>query len=588
MSAFCQARSRPFVPPLRALLLAAGAFLCALFAGAQTPAEPPAQVPSDTLSNAPDSMSAVQAPLRAFPLPDILDAEQPGAMPAPMDAGMREAVLARPGPSAYDARALSFEATLPPVSFGARDAGLVRARLSDGASREFSAAWATSRKGTLWGGFTDWRHRFDGRSHFGLDIGFARADRAADPRSAVRLQGELRDSDRDSTIFISPPFSSETRRFRLGARWQRALSFGDSRGGLEARARVDGSEYRNRSAGFRALDVSFSPNTPPYDLRLLPAPHPGVLEAGSRPEIAADAGVVHRFDSIGGQTLARLRGHAGWSVPRGQARMFVGLAGGREGGRGVIGPWLAWRSRAFVRGLVLAFEVAPSIRYADEWWGADEPLGDPGLLGPSPLLPLPHREEPLVPRLPAQRAWPRLAGQAHWEMERGWARASLELARVRGPFHWMVDGAPGSAVVATASGETRTLARFAIEGQRSLGAGFFTRLDYRWQSDEERGTAQRLLVVPRHLLRAALGWRAGPWQAAIDFERRAGAYASSSGARLPAYSALGARAGRDFGAHSFALVAENLLAQDLEWWPGERIRHRWFGLEWTLRMASVP
>ena len=545
----------------------------------------------------PQGSEARPGPRLSFPLPDIVvEGEQLGSLggsPRLQDStglGQRP-LLERPGPTRYRPQAEGFEIRLPGRTSGGRARGLVRARIGEAASRDLSAAWSPSARGYLWTELVDWRHRVDGRRHLGLDVGFLAAEQAGEPGWLGGASGEVRDAqwDPDPDPAQRQPADS-ARRWRWCGSLERRVAARGVSAVAAARARLGGAEIEGSPGGWQALDLSLRSRPPAHDLRLLETGREAPPVSGVRADFSIDGGLVRRDDGVDEQVRGRLRGRCGVSLPIASSRLTMGIAAGGEGPQSVVGPWLAYRRLCERRRLLVALELAPQITYFDEWWGESEPLLDPALLREElPAARLPLVAEILDPLQPAQRAWPRLAGEVYWEGRGARLRGTVLLAQLRSPFDWEWRSLAGARLLASAHGESRFLSRVTLAAERSFGADLTARVHYRWVEDEESGTNRRLLLIPAQRLRAGLSWEPAAWRHGLSLEWCGGRYADHAGGRLPAFLALGARVGRAFGAHTLSLVGENLLGDEIASWPGEIIRDRWLALEWSCRFgAGVP
>ncbi|MFH1144178.1 MAG: hypothetical protein V1774_06515 [Candidatus Eisenbacteria bacterium] len=561
-----------------------------------------AQTPPD--SSAARAAEKATPPRPTFVLPDVLiegedlsrfaagsrrlELSTPAVRPA------QQPALVSPGPTYYRRRTDSpFSVTLPEPAAVDRPKGLARVSVGDGASRELALALspAPSRQG--WAAFTDWRHRVEGRSHRGLDLGFVALGDGADPAWSSCIDAAVRHEEwaPNEDYAYTPADEAVTWRGRCSLERRFVVAGTDAL--MSPRVSIGGSEIRAARGGWQALDLRLRRVGVPAELRGS-AGAAGSDGAGSRLEVDLAGGVVRHRNRDGERTDGRFRCRCGWSARWRGGLFALGIAGGGEGSRGVLGPWIAWRRLLGESGWLVALEAAPEVTFFEEWWGGWERLSAPGLLqeeaGPGRL---PFAAQILDPVQPAQRAWPRLALEAQRQDAAGWLRATAVIAEVADPFDWESATAAGTTLLATSHNERRRLIEAVFSAERRLRPGLRLKLDYRWARDERRGTAARLLLLPQHRLRGALGWEPGDWRAAAAIELRSERSVDSAGARLRGSTALGARIGHVFGGHTLSLVGENLLQETLADWPGEVRADRWFGLEWrygwneSLR-ASVP
>jgi len=573
-----------------AALLALGCLLAALSSSAFARGPAPRRAAAERDSTARPSGEAT-APRPSFLLPDVviegsdlsrfvggrrlLDPVAPVVEAGPAPA------LVHPGETHYRRRVgVPFEASLPPLVVDPVERGRVRALLSDGATRELGAYWSFSPANLAWLDLVDRRHRTAGRRHRGADAGYQAADASADPSWRGRASVELRDESWEPARDYAWKPSDGSLAWRVRGSLEAGGGILGERATLTGLAAVAGVEMRAARGGWQSLDLRVRRRGPVYDLRVLAAPDRS-LGAISRFEFDLLGGIVRQRNMRGEQTDGRLRGRAGFSTSVLRGLLTLGIAGGAEGWRGILGPWLAWRCAFEEPGLLVAVEAAPTVHWFDEWWGSVARLAPPALLGPEPEEErMPFAAQILDPLQPPQRAWPRLALEVWWARPSGALRAEAVLARVHDPFDWTWSSAAGTRLPATSHNEARRMTEIRVRGERRLGADLIARGEYHWVRDGERDPRRRLLLLPEHRVRAALGWEPGEWLAQVGLESRGRSLLDRRGARLAGYPSLSVHLGRSLGAHTLALVGENLLNETVEAWPGEVLDERWFGIEW--------
>jgi hypothetical protein len=282
----------------------------------------------------------------------------------------------------------------------------------------------------------------------------------------------------------------------------------------------------------------------------------------------------------------RWRGGLGLSGRVGRFDGLIGIAGGRVGSRGVLGPWLDLRSLSREGGWLFALQIAPTLLFPEE------ALSEPERLSPGDLILLRDDRESGLPRSPslvttrraAQRAWPRVSVEALRADAHGRLLVEATVARLRDPLDWEPDSLAGDpAFYRARTGASRVFGRLAVEGTRALRPDLTLRLRYRWigtrRSDRAPGD---LAFLPAHALRALLADRRGPWRGELEGQLSGRAAAGTGTPPIEAFFDLAARLGYALGAGTLSLVCENLLADEVGDRPGELVRDRFFGLQWCV------
>jgi hypothetical protein len=392
----------------------------------------------------------------------------------------------------------------------------------------------------------------------------------------------------------------------LSARWRRRLAIagedlvlGADAGAADARTRACGlggcaaGEEQRRGGGWRSVGVGCETASSLADLRRYAgsdADRTRRLDAGLWAGLAR-----RRGPDRAGSSVARWRGRLAWTVPRGRWHLHAGLSGAGEGGRSWLGPRAGARRFWWQRGMGLAFEIAPEIRFAEEALASPGRVPEAALIRPAAAGELwPRAPVVLDPALPPQCAAPCATAEFFRQGRRGALGVGCALARLREPVDWIPESlGAGGAVVrmrsATAS-SPRWMVRLTVRLDETLPGGAQLRLTYDatrdpWASDPGRA----LHFLPEQRLGARLSGRAGRWFWEAQLDGRGRTPRASGSAGLDPSLELGASVGYEFGRHRLQLVGVNLGdAASIDDPYGVRTR-RWVGLRWNCAApAYVP
>ncbi len=556
----------------------------------------------------PDSSESLRRP--ALPLPDIsLENDELDRIPAAMPrAAAATGLTGWAGAESGDASLLP--ALKPPcvvvppaVHAQPRQRGGFAVSAADGPQGAVRALSVPTRGTLLWGDASGWRGRITGRSHLALAAGCLGVRPALRPLRRAGLEMGAHWEDWEALPARGLGLPGAMRIWAARAFVEQGIEIGREIPvvGLHAelgdsRVRVCESEgcprtpLQERGARWRLIEAGLA--LPERAGGWQTPARARVWSARIAPQVDFWCGVAHRAAPSGADvTRGRWRGELTWNLRRADTAIRFGLAGGGEGRASCLAPRVEVTCPSVTRGLRLRVAVAPEILYVEENLTRDEPLGlEPWLVTAVRCLELPSSPMLVDPRLPPQRAWPRIEAELLRQGDHGWMLGALTCAHVRDPLSWSPDSlydSPGLWI--TSAGRARTIWRLAFAVQRELGGHAHLRLRYRWVRDTRADEPAALLFLPAHVLRAIFTWQACPWLCTAGTTWRGRAAAGADRERLARSIDVTVRIGRGLAGGMLSLFAENLLDQSIAGQAGEVLRGRRFGIEWsTLSFASVP
>jgi len=523
-----------------------------------------------------------------------LEVAMPGVAPR------QKPLLVGPEETSYRRRAsLPATLTLPPPHVPHLTRGLLHVSLDASPGGEASLACLPSIGAPhfLWCDVEGWTDRLPDRDHLQGAGGWIWAPPGSDPSTRLAVRAHLardRWGDRPSPFsdstratgehrWLNAAATAEQRTTALGTPWVIRLR---ARGG-EAQAAweepVTGGQVLRQEATGRWISADLGFRSVGSDER-------------SRPEVDAWAGVAGRESPAdSNDTVLRWNGHLGFSHVFARGRLGLGIAGGGDDETDAIGPWITWQRSGW------RMEIAPRVTFSEEMFEGRPGPGDgpvpesPGIFatrkavsGYDPVTPRRYgRRFPTPsgfdPRLPPQRAWPRVASQLLVQGEAGWVRLDAEAAELKGVISWS-SGRDGYVLANQGEG---WIYGAGAELLWRPGGGVEAHLAYthtEWDAGDD--APDELTFLPRNELSAALRKRFGSLLAGLRLHWRGSVSAGEGMDPMERFVAVSATIGWSLPNARLIIVGENLSGEEVLYRPGDGCDDAWVRLVWEHTFSS--